>query len=86
MAKCAREGCDKEGTLQPILMLRTKSNPDVAAKGALDFRVCAEHAKELGTEDFVTDESWAKVVHIFEALRKEQPSRELTTVEFREEP
>jgi hypothetical protein len=83
---CAALGCGEHGTWHPVLVLNTKkvigAREHVPIRAVVNIAICTLHRAAAVPENFISTESWNRLLLTFDKAGKQRPKRSLTTLDF----
>ena len=84
MLPCLHASCPNEGTLQPVLELRSKQNGVVTLLRFTAIAVCGNHQASAEVASFLSIEGFDKLVRILKEAGKQTPVRKFTTLDWQQ--
>lgn len=86
MEACSRKHCTRPALWKPVILIFPKHRPDYsgppARLEATMLPVCSVHKGDLTLADFITDDNWPSIVHVFGLMRKAEPDRSRLALDF----
>jgi len=82
MKQCCKIGCMNEGTLIPVLSMRSQPGT-TPAHMEVGMAVCEDCSRTMRPDEILTPESWEMICRTFRDQNKVRPSRSLNFLIFR---